>query len=406
MSKNKLPVTVLSGYLGSGKTTVLNHVLNNRSGLKVAVIVNDLSEVNIDAELIKEGGGLSRTNEKLVEMSNGCICCTLREDLLQEVERLAKEKRFDYILIESTGIGEPVPVAQTFTYVDEEQGIDLTQHCRLDCMVTVVDAYRFWHDFSSGESLLDRSQAVGEDDTREVVDLLIDQIEFCDVLLLNKCDLVEEKELLELEGILKKLQPRAKIIRTEHGRVDPSEILNTGLFDFEEASLSAGWLKELDKPEHTPETEEYGISSFVYERVKPFHPGRLMKWMEDWPVEVVRAKGTIWLATRNSLAQSLSQAGPSIQFGPAGYWIAALPEEEQKMMLQEEPELASAWHPVYGDRMNKIVLIGINMDRDKLVASLDMCLLSDDEMQQDWSGFPDELPNVEVEENEPKQNGY
>lgn len=394
MAANKLPVTVLSGYLGSGKTTVLNHVLNNRSGLKVAVIVNDLSEVNIDASLIKEGSGLSRTNEKLVEMSNGCICCTLREDLLREVEKLAKENRFDYILIESTGVGEPVPVAQTFTYIDEEQGIDLSQFCQLDCMVTVVDAYRFWHDFSSGETLLERSQAVGQDDTRDVVDLLIDQIEFCDVLLLNKCDLVNEDELQELEGILRKLQPRAKLIRTEHGRLDPAEILNTGLFDFDEASASAGWIKEMEKQDHTPETEEYGISSFVYERAKPFHPGRLMKWMEDWPAEVVRAKGIVWLATRHSIAQSLSQAGPSVQFGPSGYWIAALPEDERKAMHQEEPELAAGWHSVYGDRINKLVLIGIDMDRAGIVSSLDDCLLTTEELEQDWSLLPDELPNV------------
>lgn len=393
----KIPVTVLSGYLGSGKTTILNHVLNNRGGLKVAVIVNDLSEVNIDAELVKGGAGLSRTNEQLVEMSNGCICCTLRDDLLREVEKLAKENRFDYILIESTGIGEPVPVAQTFTYIDEEQGIDLSRLCRLDCMVTVVDAYRFWQDFSSGETLLDRSQAAGEDDRREVVDLLIDQIEFCDVLLLNKCDLVEESELRELESVLRKLQPRARLVRTEHGRVQPSEILNTGLFDFEEASRSAGWIRELERPVHTPETEEYGISSWVYERAKPFHPERLRKWMEAWPEEVVRAKGIVWLATRHSLAQSLSQAGPSIQFGPMGYWAAALSEEERQLLLQEDPELAAQWHPVYGDRINQLVFIGIDMDRERLMAGLDGCLLTDEEMEQDWSRFMDAFPNVPEE---------
>jgi G3E family GTPase len=397
----KIPVTVLSGYLGSGKTTVLNHVLNNRDGLKVAVIVNDLSEVNIDAALIKDGGGLSRTNESLVEMSNGCICCTLREDLLREVEKLAKENRFDYILIESTGVGEPVPVAQTFTYIDEEQGIDLTQYCQLDCMVTVVDAYRFWHDFSSGETLLDRSQAVGDNDSRDVVDLLVDQIEFCDVLLLNKCDMVEEKELSQLESVLRKLQPRAKFIRTEFGRIKPSEILNTGLFDFEDASASAGWMKELAKPAHTPETEEYGISSFVFERIRPFHPGRLMEWMEDWPEEVVRAKGIVWLATRNTIGQNLSQAGPSIQFGPSGYWIAALPEEERETMLQEDPELAEQWDPLYGDRINKVVFIGIEMDMAQLLTSLDACLLTDEEMKQDWSQFSDELPNAAAEQLEP-----
>ncbi|MCM3628394.1 GTP-binding protein [Paenibacillus glycanilyticus] len=391
---NKIPVTVLSGYLGAGKTTVLNHVLNNRQGLKVAVIVNDLSEVNIDAALIKEGGGLSRTDEKLVEMSNGCICCTLREDLLREVERLAQDGRFDYILIESTGVGEPVPVAQTFTYIDEEQGIDLSRFCRLDCMVTVVDANRFWHDFSSGDSLLERSQAVGEDDTREVVDLLIDQIEFCDVLLLNKCDMIEEDELVQLEGVLRKLQPRAKLIRTVNGMVNPSEILNTGLFDFDVASQSAGWVKELEKPVHTPETEEYGISSFVYERMKPFHPGRLKKWLKNWPEEVVRAKGVMWVASRNNIGQNISQAGPSIQFGPSGYWIAALPQEEQAMYLQEYPELQANWSSQYGDRINKVVFIGIEMDRDSIHATLDSCLLTDAEMKEDWTRFKDTLPNI------------
>ncbi|WP_141500506.1 GTP-binding protein [Paenibacillus luteus] len=400
MTANKIPVTVLSGYLGAGKTTIMNHVLNNRVGLKVAVIVNDLSELNIDASLINDGGGLSRTDEKLVEMSNGCICCTLREDLLKEVEKLAKENRFDYILIESTGVGEPVPVAQTFTYIDEEQGIDLTQFCKLDCMVTVVDAYRFWHDYSSGETLLERSQAVGEDDTREVVDLLIDQIEFCDVLILNKCDLVEEEELMELEGVLRTLQPRAKLIRTAKGEIDPNEILNTSLFDFEEASQSAGWMKEMAAPAHTPETEEFGISSFVYERTKPFHPQRLMTWMEEWPEEIVRAKGMVWLATRNDYAQSLSQAGPSIQFGPAGQWAAALPDTEREAVLLEDPELAELWDDKYGDRINKVVFIGIEMNRTKLIDSLDSCLLSDGELDENWDEFPDEFPNTSSEQME------
>lgn len=394
MNTKKIPVTVLSGYLGAGKTTVLNHVLNNRDGLKVAVIVNDLSEVNIDAALVKEGGGLSRTEEKLVEMSNGCICCTLREDLLREVERLAQDGRFDYILIESTGVGEPVPVAQTFTYIDEEHGIDLTKLCRLDCMVTVVDANRFWHDFSSGESLLERSQAIGDEDSRDVVDLLIDQIEFCDVLLLNKCDMIEKNELAQLEAVLRKLQPRAKLIKTVKGQVDPAEILNTGLFDFDEASQSAGWLKETQKPVHTPETEEYGISSFVYERVRPFHPERLMNWMENWPVEVVRAKGIMWVASRNDIGQSISQAGPSIQFGPSGYWIATLPPEEQEPYFQEDPELKKSWSPEYGDRINKVVFIGIGIVREQLISSLDDCLLTDSEMKRDWNRFKDTLPNA------------
>jgi G3E family GTPase len=392
-NNKKLPVTVLSGYLGAGKTTILNHVLNNREGMRVAVIVNDLGDVNIDADLIKDGGGLSRTDEKLVEMSNGCICCTLREDLLREVERLAKENRFDYVLIESTGVGEPIPVAQTFTYIDEEHGIDLTQFCRLDCMVTVVDAYRFWSDFASGETLMDRKQEVGEDDTREVVDLLIDQIEFCDVLILNKCDRVEEKELEELETVLRSLQPRAKVIRSTYGQINPSDILNTGLFDFEEASQSAGWMQEMAKEHHVPETEEYGISSFVYERVRPFHPERLMSWMSDWPAEVVRAKGMVWLATRNEMAQNLSQAGPSIQFGHAGQWIAALNEEEREEAMSKDPAIAEYWDPTFGDRINKVVFIGLAMNRQELSEELDACLLTDEEMGLEWSAFEDEFPN-------------
>lgn len=393
----KIPVTVLSGYLGAGKTTILNHVLNNRDGLRVAVIVNDLSEVNIDAALVQKEGGLSRTDEQLVEMSNGCICCTLRGDLLREVERLAKQERFDYILIESTGVGEPVPVAQTFTYIDEEQGIDLSQFCRLDCMVTVVDAYRFWHDYSSGETLLERSQGAHEEDHREVVDLLIDQIEFCDVLLLNKCDLVSDEDLDELEGVLRTLQPRAKLIRTEQGKVDPAEILNTGRFNFEEASVSAGWMRELNAPVHTPETEEYGIGSFVYLRAKPFHPERLMRWMEEWPEAIVRAKGIMWLATRSLQAQSISQAGPSIQFGPAGLWVAALPEPEQHLLLEEEPELAGSWHPMYGDRINKVVFIGIDLQRAEIEATLDQCLLTKEEMKQDWNSLFDPFPQSQQE---------
>lgn len=395
-----IPVTVLSGYLGAGKTTILNHILHNQNGLKVAVIVNDLSDVNIDADLIRQGNGLSRTEESLIEMSNGCICCTLRDDLLKEVERLAKENKYDYILIESTGVGEPLPVAQTFTYLDEDQGIDLSQLCRLDCMVTVVDAYRFWTDYFSGETLLERSQAVGDQDTREVVDLLIDQIEFCDVLILNKCDRLDAEELNELEGVLRLLQPRAKFIRAVHGQVEPAAILNTQLFNFEEASASPLWQRELENESHTPETEEYGISSFVYKRARPFEPSRLMSWMSDWPAEIVRSKGTMWLATRHTYAQNLSQAGPSIRFGPSGYWISALPEEERLAILEEEGETRSHWDETYGDRMNQIVFIGIEMDRDAIISSLDACLLTDAEMIADWQEFHDELPNIimEIEE--------
>ncbi|NMI04868.1 cobalamin biosynthesis protein CobW [Paenibacillus sp. BGI2013] len=392
MTQKQVPVTVLSGYLGSGKTTVLNHVLNNRQGLKVAVIVNDMSEVNIDAALVKGEATLSRTEEKLVELSNGCICCTLRDDLMQEIEKLVNEGKYDYILIESTGISEPVPVAQTFTYADEESGIDLTSLARLDCLVTVVDANRFWHDFGSGQSLLDRNQATGDEDTRDVVDLLIDQIETCDVLLLNKCDLIDDTELNKLEGIIRKLQPNAKIIRTENGQVNPSEILNTGRFDFEKVSMSAGWIQELEKESHTPETEEYGIGSFVYRRRKPFHPSRLAEFMSYWPEEVVRAKGLVWLAAEGDVAASLSQAGPSIQFGPAGHWVAALPEADKEEILRNEPDVLEKWDAQWGDRQTELVMIGIEMERASIEDELDQCLLSDEEMLGDWGHFDNPLP--------------
>nr|WP_276523253.1 GTP-binding protein [Lysinibacillus fusiformis] len=387
----KIPVTVLSGYLGSGKTTMMNHVLQNEKDLRVAVIVNDMSEINIDAELIANGSGISRTEEKFVELSNGCICCTLREDLLQEVERLAKLGNIDYILIESTGISEPIPVAQTFSYLDEELGIDLTRFCQLDTMVTVVDAHRFWHDFQSGESLLERKEAIGELDGRDVADLLIDQIEFCDVLVLNKCDLVSIEEVERLERILRALQPEAKIIRTVNGEIDPAAILNTGRFDFERVSESAGWLKELElgHENHMPETEEYGISSFTYRSRKPFHPMRFVEWCDQMPPSIVRAKGIVWSAKHQDVALLLSQAGSSAKIEPVSYWVAALPKAQQEDVFQQSPEVLEDWDSEFGDRMTQLVIIGIDLDRERIIKQLDSCLLTDEEFRNPWERLQD-----------------
>ncbi|MBD1577822.1 MULTISPECIES: zinc metallochaperone GTPase ZigA [Vibrio] len=389
----RLPVTVLSGFLGAGKTTVLSHILNNRKGKKVAVIVNDMSDLNIDAAMVRSGVSLNHSEEKLIEMSNGCICCTLREDLLIEVTKLAQEGRFDYLVIESTGISEPLPVAETFTFTDDN-GQSLSDLATLDTMVTVVDAVNFLNDYQHAEMLQDTTQHLGDDDERSVADLLIDQVEFADVILMSKTDLIGASEIAQLTAILKTLNTTARIIPISQGRVDIKSVLDTHLFDFERAQQAAGWLKEI-RGEHVPETEEYGISSFHYLARRPFHPERFYQFLHALEPfgKLLRSKGYFWLASRADMVGQWSQAGGIADHGFAGMFWSAIAKEDWPTDKASLDEIHKAWLEPYGDRRQQLVFIGQGLNKEAMIQALDMCLLNDEELKTGaWQDFTDPFP--------------
>ena len=395
---SKLPVTVLSGFLGAGKTTVLSHILNNRENKKVAVIVNDMSEINIDSAIVQDEVSLNHSEEKLVEMSNGCICCTLREDLLEEVTSLAQQGRFDYLVIESTGISEPLPVAETFTFADEN-GISLSDVAELDTMVTVVDAVNFLKDYDDAKSLHETGESLGEEDERSVADLLVDQVEFADLILISKCDLAGTNDVERLTAILKTLNTDAKIVPISHGQVKIDEVLNTGLFDFARAQQAPGWLKEM-RGEHVPETEEYGIGSFTYEARRPFHPEKFSHFLHNTEQygKLIRSKGYFWLATRPDFAGQWSQAGGIARYGFAGMFWKAVPKENWPEDADYLASIQKQWVEPFGDMRQELVFIGQNLDQERMTQALDECLLSEEDVLRGrvyWETLADPFPQWE-----------
>ncbi len=397
---SRLPVTVLSGFLGAGKTTVLSHILNNREGKRVAVIVNDMSEINIDSAIVQSEVSLNRSEEKLIEMSNGCICCTLREDLLEEVTKLAQEGRFDYLVIESTGISEPLPIAETFTFADQN-GVSLYDVADLDTMVTVVDAVNFLKDYDEAKYLQETGESLGDEDERSVADLLVDQVEFADVILISKTDLTAPADIERLEAILKTLNTRAKIVSISQGQVNVDEVLNTGLFNFELAQQAPGWLKEM-RGEHVPETEEYGIGSFSYEARKPFHPEKFYEFLHstDKYGKLIRSKGYFWLATRPNFAGQWSQAGGMARYGFAGMFWKSVPKKDWPNDEEYLASIEKQWVEPFGDMRQELVFIGQGLDKDRITQALDECLLSSEEVLRGkayWAKLKDPFPAWEQE---------